>query len=57
MLGDNENVENSPTISYELESIWSWNIDPIAIEQLKITFDSENKVEKAEIELYKTGDW
>lgn len=42
---------------YELEAIWGRNIDPIAIEYLKITFNSEDKVEKAEIEFHKTGDW
>ena len=42
---------------YDLEDIWGRNIDPIAIEYLKITFNGEDKVEKAEIEFYKTGDW
>jgi hypothetical protein len=35
--------------AYTLEDIYDWNIDPIAIEYLKITFDLEDKVEKAEI--------
>lgn len=54
-----ENISNSDKsiVKYELEQIYSLNIDPIAIEYLKLTFDKENKVEKAEIEFHKTGDW
>lgn len=59
MIGEyEESHDSSPNIiRYGLEAIWGWNIDPIAIEYLKIYFDSENKVEKAEIEFHKTGDW
>lgn len=55
MLGDADDSSN--IIRYELDVIWRENIDPIAIEYLKINFNSENKVEKAEIEFHKTGDW
>lgn len=59
MLGkDEESHDLSPNVvRYGLEEIYGYNIDPIAIEYLKITFDSKNKVEKAEIEFHKTGDW
>lgn len=59
MLGQAEDsYDFSPnTFRYGLIDIYGRNIDPIAIEYLKITFDAENKVEKAEIEFYKTGDW
>lgn len=57
LFGDEENTYDSPSIkTYELESIYAV-IDPIAIEYLKIYFDSENKVEKAEIEFHKTRHW
>lgn len=59
MIGEyEESHDPSPNIiRYGLEDIYRENIDPIAIEYLKINFDSENKVEKAEIEFHKTGDW
>ncbi|HEX9960614.1 MAG TPA: hypothetical protein VGB00_06770 [Pyrinomonadaceae bacterium] len=60
MLGeyvDDSLADSKKEIKYELEQIYGSNIDPIAIESLKITFDSVDKVEKAEIEFYKTGDW
>jgi hypothetical protein len=60
MLGeynDNGSADSKSEIIYELEQIYGSNIDPIAIEYLKITFDNADKVEKAEIEFYKTGDW
>ena len=44
-------------IRYELEQIYGRNIDPIAIENLIVTFNQENKVEKAEIQFIKTADW
>ena len=44
-------------IRYELEQIYGRNIDPIAIENLIMTFNRENRVEKAEIEFHKTADW
>ena len=59
LLGESQESHDTSTnvIRYELEGIYGWNIDPIAIEYLKITFDVENKVGKAEIEFHKTGDW
>ncbi len=44
-------------IRYELESIYGRNIDPVAHELLIVTFNQENKAEKAEIEFNKTWDW
>lgn len=59
MLGENDDdgFNDSKKTRYALEAIWGRNIDPIAIEYLKITFNGEDKVEKTEIEFYKTGDW
>ena len=54
MLGKSEGQKVS---SYKLEEIYAENIDPIAYEVLNITFDDNEKVEKAEIEFQKTGDW
>ncbi len=41
-------------IKYETEEIF-YVIDPIAVEFLKITFDENEKVEKAEIEFHQIG--
>ncbi|HEX8737870.1 MAG TPA: hypothetical protein VF721_21240 [Pyrinomonadaceae bacterium] len=59
MLGKdgNDGFNEKREIEYELEQIWIRNIDPAAIEHLKINFNGEDKVEKAEIEFHKTGDW
>jgi hypothetical protein len=58
LFGDEENTYDSSEMkAYTLEDIYDWNIDPIAIEYLKITFDLEDKVEKAEIEFHKTRHW
>jgi hypothetical protein len=59
MLGEDEDksLYSSNKIRYSLESIHGRNIDPIAHENLIVTFNQENKVEKAEIEFAKTGDW
>lgn len=59
LLGDNEDdgFDSEKEIRYGLEEIYGWNIDPVAIEYLKITFNSEDRCEKAEIEFYKTMDW
>jgi hypothetical protein len=57
MLGDEGNTFGFPNMqSYQLEQIQGFAY-PIAIEFLQITFNTENKVEKAEIEFHKTGDW
>ena len=58
MLGENNNHEwdSGKNIKYELEQIYGTNIDPIAIEYLVVTFDNEDKVEKTEIQFYKTGE-
>lgn len=58
MLGEYEESAHEPIIvRYGLEDIWGSNIDPIAIEYLRLTFNEKDKVEKAEIEFFKTGDW
>ena len=59
MLGEDgdEGLYALNKIGYALESIYGRNIDPIAHENLVVTFNQENKVEKAEIEFDKTWDW
>lgn len=58
MLGESfrEVPPETNEIFYELEYIIK-GIDPIAIEYLKIIFNQENKVERAEVYFYKTHDW
>src|SRR5215213_6822853 len=59
MLGNdgNDGFNEERETKYDLELIWIRNIDPAAIEYLKINFNGEDKVEKTEIEFHKTGDW
>jgi hypothetical protein len=58
MLGEHDDGFNAAReVRYSLEDIYGRNIDPIAIEYLKLIFNGEDKVEKAEIEFYKTSDW
>ncbi len=56
MLGKLENMseEMQNKISYTLEEEF-WIIDPVSIEWLEITFNQEDKVEKAEIKFQKIG--
>jgi hypothetical protein len=56
MLGEekDQEIDGRKTITYELEEIYR-SIDPIAIEFLIISFDKDNKVEKAEIQFQKIG--
>lgn len=56
MLGDGEEREiyGRKTIIFGLEEIYR-SIDPIAFEFLNVSFDKENKVEKAEIQFQKVG--
>lgn len=57
MLGDEGSTKSSlNNLSYQLDSI-EGIADPMAIEYLQIKFDSENKVENAEIEFHKTRHW
>lgn len=58
MLGNQneQRFSESKNIYYELQDFYR-SIDPVAIELLVITFDNEDKVEKAEIEFRKTSDW
>ena len=44
-------------IGYELEQILGQGVNLLATERLMIIFNSENKVEKAEIDFIKTGRW
>ncbi len=50
--GDESEFDGRKRITFYLEEIFR-SIDPIAIEFLFISFDKENKVEKAEIQLQK----
>lgn len=56
MLGKSENHGDSESkiITYKLEEIY-YIIDPIAFEDLVITFNNNDKVEKAEIQFHKIG--
>lgn len=56
-LGNDANEYQLNIVEYKLEEIYGSNIDPIAIEYLKITFNAKNIVENAEIKFHKTGDW
>jgi hypothetical protein len=57
MPGDKERPYGSSTeISYVLEEFYN-GPNTAAVEYLKIIFNAENKVEKAEIEFAKTKDW
>lgn len=48
--------KNQSQVTYELEQLFQRGVDLAAIENLKITFNSTDTVEKAEIEFTKT-DW
>lgn len=52
MLGGGETVSDSKSAVYLLEEIYRLDIDPVASEDLIITFDEANKAEKAEIRFY-----
>ena len=52
--GDEWEFDGHKRITFVLEEIFR-SIDPIAIEVLFISFDKENKVEKAEIQFQKMG--
>jgi hypothetical protein len=52
--GDESEFDARKRITFVLEEIFR-SIDPIAIEFLFISFDKENKVEKAEIQFQKMG--
>ena len=56
MLGKSEvqEVSEPEIINYQLEEIFDV-IDPIAFEDLIITFNNNDKVEKAEIQFHKIG--
>lgn len=58
MLGKKagQDFAESKTVNYDLQEFYKV-VDPVAAELLIITFDDENKVEKAEIEFYKTSEW
>jgi hypothetical protein len=54
ILGKPQYDERQNKISYILEEKY-WIIDPVSIEWLEITFNEENKVEKAEVRFQKIG--
>ncbi len=54
LLGKTDSYGRENIISYKLVEKF-WIIDPVSIELLDITFNEENKVEKAEIRFQKIG--
>lgn len=51
MLGSGYQEKHSNSISYPLEDIYGWDIDPVGGEDLYVHFNNEGKVERAEIVL------
>ena len=54
ILGKSEYEDGQDKISYKLEEKY-WVIEPVSSEWLDVTFNQENKVEKAEIRFQKIG--